>query len=220
LPLQQSALEAQAPPASAHSPSAHRGMPSLSCLHVSCVSQLPAQQLQSLLQLDDLSLQTSPFGMHALPASEPPVGLRQIPAVSPALMTHVTSPSPGVPLPAPPQHWELLVQRSPSMRHPEAGWHTRTPVGPHGAHARLQQLPPHAGTPPSPVTMPPSAAVPAQSIPSGWHALAGPVGVAPHTPSCAPVVFVHTPEQQSPPLEQASPICPQNDGCWQTPATQ
>jgi hypothetical protein len=121
LPLQQSALDAQDAPAFAHWASAHRGIPSLSCLHVSLVSQLPAQQLQSLLQLDVASLQTLPLGMHALPASEPPVGLRQIPTVMPDAMTHVTSPSPGVPLPAPPQHSALVVQRSPSTWQPEAG---------------------------------------------------------------------------------------------------
>ena len=38
-----------------------------------------------------------------------------------------------------------------------------TPVGPHGAHARLQHGPPHAGSPASLRTTPPSEAVPPQS---------------------------------------------------------
>jgi hypothetical protein len=65
LPLQQSALDAQPPPASTHSAKVQRGMPSLSCLHVSSFSQFPAQQSQFLLQLAFDSLQTSPLGMHA-----------------------------------------------------------------------------------------------------------------------------------------------------------
>jgi hypothetical protein len=204
--LQQSALDAHAPPEATHTGLAHRGIPRLSCLHVSCVSQLPAQQLQSLAQLALESLQTSPLGMQALPASEPPVGLRQMPTLAPALMTHVTKPAPGVPLPAPPQHSALDVQRSPSMWHPDAGWQTSTPVGPHGAHARLQQEPPHAGTPPSTKTTPPSAAPPEQSTPSGKHALAGPVGAAPQSPSCCPVATAQVREQQSAPVEHASPV--------------
>ena len=90
LPLQQSALEAHPAPASRHAGPVQRGMPRLSCLHVSCgcFSQLPAQQLQFLLQLMLLSLQVSPLGMHELPASEPPVGLRQMPTVAGAVMTH------------------------------------------------------------------------------------------------------------------------------------
>jgi hypothetical protein len=68
--------------------------------------------------------------------------------------------------------------------------------------------------------MPPSGAVPAHSMPSGWHALAGPVGAGPQSPSCCCPVFVHTPEQQSLPAEHESPICPQNEGCWQVPLMQ
>jgi hypothetical protein len=63
VPLQQSALEAQELPAPTHWAPVQRGTPTLSCLHVSIVSQLPAQQSQ--LELHDIvaSLQTSPFGL-------------------------------------------------------------------------------------------------------------------------------------------------------------
>jgi hypothetical protein len=220
LPLQQSALDEHAVPASTHAAPVQRGIPRLSRLQVSSVLQLPVQQLQSLLQLVVASLQTSPFGMQAFPASEPPVGLRQMPTVSGALMTHVTRPAWGSPLPAPPQHCALFVQMSPSILHPDAGWQTSTPVGPHGAHARLQHEPPHAGTPPSWITMPPSGVVPAQSVPSGVQELAGPVGAEPQIPSACVPVMVQTCEQQSAPVAQASPVWPQYDGCWQRPATQ
>jgi hypothetical protein len=96
-------------------------MPSLSCLHVPSVSQFPEQQLQSLLQLAFESLQTSPLGMQACPASEPPVGLRQIPTLAPGLIAHVTSPAPGVVPPAPPQHSALELHKSPSILQPDAG---------------------------------------------------------------------------------------------------
>jgi hypothetical protein len=93
LPLQQSALDEHVDPAARHAAPVHRGMPRLSCLQVSSVLQLPVQQLQSLLQLIVASLQTPPLGMQAFPASEPPVGLRQMPTVRGALMTHVTRPA-------------------------------------------------------------------------------------------------------------------------------
>jgi hypothetical protein len=99
-----------------------------------------------------------------------------------------------------------LVQMSPTRWHPLAGWQTRTPVGPHGAHERLQQAPPHDGIPPSMMTMPPSAVVPAQSMPSVRLQLAPVVGGEPHTPSGCVPDLVQTPEQQSPPLAHASPI--------------
>jgi hypothetical protein len=44
LPPQQFALEAQEPPAFTHCMAAQRGTPTLSCLQVSSVSQLPLQQ--------------------------------------------------------------------------------------------------------------------------------------------------------------------------------
>jgi len=144
--LQQSALEAHAPPASAQCALAHRGTPSLSCLQVSIVSQLPEQQ--SHVELHDIvdSLQTAPFGSQLRPDSA------QMPTVAPGLIWQVTfmpfgAGALGTPLP--PQQSPSFVHRSPMVWQPVAGWQTSTPVGPHGAHERLQQPPPHAGTPPS-----------------------------------------------------------------------
>lgn len=41
-----------------------------------------------------------------------------------------TAPSPSTPDPAAPQQSLLVRQRSPSTRHPWAGWQMFTPVGP------------------------------------------------------------------------------------------
>lgn len=81
-PLQQFALDAHAPPASTHAP-VHRGMPTLSSLHVSAFSQLPEQQLQDALHDIASNLQTSPSGLQ-------PIGLRQTPTVKGAVISHVT----------------------------------------------------------------------------------------------------------------------------------
>jgi hypothetical protein len=145
-PLQQSALEAHPPPASAHCALAQRGTPSLSCLQVSSVSQLPEQQSQVALHDIVDSLQTAPFGSQLRPASE------QMPRVAPGLIwqtTFLPFDAGALGTPGPPQQSLSFVQRSPIVWQPVAGWQTRTPVGPHGAHERLQQPPPHAGTPPS-----------------------------------------------------------------------
>jgi hypothetical protein len=106
-PLQQSALDAHAPPALAHCIPAQRGTPTLSCLHVSIVSQLPEQQSHDELQLIAASLQTSPFGLH-------PEGRRQTPTGPPPLISHVTGlpDPPGSPLA--PQQSVSVVQRSPT----------------------------------------------------------------------------------------------------------
>jgi hypothetical protein len=93
------------------------------------------------------------------------------------------------------------------------------PVGPHGAHARLQHAPPHSGRPPSMNTVPPSPALPAQSCPSASPQFAAPAGgAAEQVPSAAPEAIVHEPAQQSAPVEQASPACPQKDDAWHVPA--
>jgi hypothetical protein len=83
-PLQQLALDAHAAPVAAHVPGAQRGTPTLSCLQVSIVWQLPAQQSQEELQLIVLSLQTSPSGLQ-------PMGRRQTPTVFGAVMEHTTA---------------------------------------------------------------------------------------------------------------------------------
>jgi hypothetical protein len=121
-PPQQSALEAHDAPASPHATFAQRGTPSESCLHVSIVSQFPAQQSQDALHDAVASLQTSPFGLH-------PMGLRQTPTLLGGVMLQVTGfvGSPGIP--TEPQQSVSLVQRSPTTWQPDAGWQIRTPVG-------------------------------------------------------------------------------------------
>jgi hypothetical protein len=212
-PPQQLALDAHAPPAATHCAPAHRGTPTLSCLQVSIVSQLPLQQSHEELQDIVFSLQTSPSGLH-------PIGFRQTPSVPGVVMSHVTGlwEPPGNP--AEPQQSVSLVQRSPTTWQPLAGWHTRTPVGPHGAHARLQHGPPHAGRPPASTRTTAFAAL-SQSCPSTTPQLAGPPGgCAPQVPSVAPAAIVHVPVQQSDPPAHESPPWPQKEDAWHVPFEQ
>jgi hypothetical protein len=74
-----------------------------------------------------------------------------------------TAPSPRTPEPAAPQQSALVRQRSPSTRHPCAGWQMLTPDGPYGAQSRLQQLP---QLPPG--QMVPSTAVQLTAPLDGW----------------------------------------------------
>jgi hypothetical protein len=161
-PLQQSALVEQAWPAATHMAPAHRGTPTLSCRHVSIVSQLPAQQSHDALQLIVFNLHTSPFGLH-------PVGLRHTPMVPPLVILQVTLPDPGPGSPADPQQSESFEHESPTTWQPLAGWQMSTSVGPYGAHRRLQHDPPHVGI------VPPSN-VPPQTVPSTMEQLAAPEG--------------------------------------------
>jgi hypothetical protein len=213
-PPQQLALDAHEAPAATHCAPAQRGTPMLSCLQVSSVSQLPLQQSHDELQDIVLSLHTSPSGLQ-------PIGLRQMPSVAGAVMSHVTAFPDPPGKPAEPQQSPSFEQRSPTTWHPLAGWQTSTPVGPQGAHARLQQGPPHAGKPAALIATPPSAADPPQICPSTTPQLAGPLGgLAPQVPSVAPAAIVHPPVQQSDPIEQASPPWPQNDEAWHVPFEQ
>jgi hypothetical protein len=155
-PPQQFALEAQAPPAATHCAAAHRGTPTVSCLQVSCVSQLPLQQSHDELHDIVFSLQTSPSGLQ-------PIGLRHTPTVLGAVMTQVTGLPDPPGRPAEPQQSVSFVQMSPTTWHPLAGWQTSTPVGPQGAHARLQHGPPQAGIPASLCATPEGPAVPPHS---------------------------------------------------------
>jgi hypothetical protein len=106
-PLQQSALDAHELPAFTHWAKAQRGTPTLSCLQVSIVSQLPAQQSHDELHDIVLSLHTSPLGLH-------PIGSRQMPTGPPLLMSQVTGlPDPPA-IPIAPQQSTSAVQRSPT----------------------------------------------------------------------------------------------------------
>ena len=138
-PLQQSALDAQDAPASTHCEKAHRGTPTLSCRQVSSW-QLPEQQLQVSLHDIWSRRQTSPLGLQ-------PIGSRHTPTVDGAVTTHVTGLLEPPAMPLAPQQSPSWWQRSPTGWQPLAGWQTRTPVGPQGAHARLQHPPPHWGKP-------------------------------------------------------------------------
>jgi hypothetical protein len=103
-----------------------------------------------------------------------------------------------------PQQSLSVTHVSPSTWQPVAGWQISTPVGPHGAHRRLQQLPPH----------PPSPAGELQSCPSAAEQFP-PNANWPQVPTLAPVGIVQVPTQQSPLVWHASPVCPQNDEGWQ-----
>jgi hypothetical protein len=117
-----------------------------------------------------------------------------MPMSAPGSFSHVTFPSPGRPVPAAPQQSPSLRQRSPLTRQPLAGWQTLTPVGPNGAHSRLQHsLQAPQVSPSSPV----------QYVP--------PPAGRPQTPSFAPAAIVQTPPQQSPAFVHASPVWMQND---------
>ncbi len=85
----------------------HRGTPTLSCRHVSIVSQLPLQQSHDALQLIVANLHTSPFGLHE-------IGLRHTPRAPPLEKSHVTLPDPGPGSAADPQQSESCAQRSPT----------------------------------------------------------------------------------------------------------
>jgi hypothetical protein len=104
--LQQSALEAHDPPSLMQLPKAHRGMPRLSWMHV-FAWQLPAQQSHVSLHEFELSLQTSPLGLH-------PEGNRHVPTVLPGLMVQVTAFIEPPAIPAAPQQSSSLTQRSPT----------------------------------------------------------------------------------------------------------
>jgi hypothetical protein len=212
--LQQSALDAHELPAPTHCAPVHRGTPTLSCLHVSSVSQFPAQQSHDELHDIVASLQTSPLGLH-------PIGSRQMPTGPPPLMSHVTGLLDPPGRPVEPQQSESARQMSPTGLQPLAGWQTSTPVGPQGAHARLQHGPPHLGRPLSMKTAPPSNPVPPQSCPSTRPQLAGPLGAeAAHVPIVWPLGMVHVPVQQSPSAAQASSGCTQNEDAWHVPPEQ
>src|ERR1700756_2159485 len=85
-----------------------------------------------------------------------------------------------------PQQSGSVSHVSPSTWQPVAGWQMSTPVGPHGAHRRLQQLPPH----------PPSPAGGVQNSPSVTEQFP-PNANWPHVPTAAPLGTVQVPTQQS-----------------------
>jgi hypothetical protein len=202
---QQSALVAQAwpdlDPASPH-PTAfnvQRGIPRMSCWHAKGTwFTLPEQQSFSALQDIEASLQMAPAGLHALPLSQRPTGSVATPLLQ--------WPVPVCPwMPPKPQQSESVRQTSPVGRHPLGGWQMSTPLV-CGAHARLQQLPPQLGIPPSVMTVPPL-----QASPATWHPVVpGALGWR-QSPSVAPPALLHSPPQHSASVAHASPVCTQNE---------
>ena len=91
-----------------------------------------------------------------------------------------------------------------------------TCVGPHGAQSRLQQSPPHIG---SPASVKP-ASVFEHTTPSTALHWAPVWGGCPQTPNVLPCAMVQMPPQQSVACWQASPACPQYEGCAQMPFSQ
>jgi hypothetical protein len=207
LPPQQSALDAHPEPAVTHCAYVQRGTPTLSCWHVSRFwpSQTPLQQSHDELHDMLASLQTSPLGLH-------PCGFSQMPT-PPSVAVHVTGPLVGwLGIVADPQQSESLRQTSPTGWQPLAGWQTSTPVGPHGAHDRLQHAPPQTGMPPSTYVVPPSGAEPPQSMPSTSPQFAPPPLVEPEqVPATCPDAVLQMPVQQSELCVQISPAWPQKD---------
>jgi hypothetical protein len=202
---QQSALVAHScpvrSPASAQSPTpVQRGMPNKSCWHaVGTRFTLPAQQLFSALHDEVASLQTAPAGRQAVP-------LLHLPTGSPGALLQCTDPfPPGIP--GDPQQSESSRQTSPVGRHPLGGWQTKIPLGPQGAHDRLQHSPPQTGSPPSvPVAPPP------QTSPANVHPVAPGAVDLTHVPSDAPCSKWQIPVQHSALAAQASWVCVQKDG--------
>ena len=208
---QQSALDAQGcpwvVPASGHTPViVQRGMPRLSCWQSQgCVCTVPAQQRSVALHDVVASLQIAPAGEHLFPLSQRPTG-----SLAFAFEQCTSLAAPPVGVPGAPQQSLSIRQSSPVGRHPVGGSQMKTPVGAYGAHARLQQLPPHAGRPPSP-TVPASDNAPPHASPSTVHIVAPGAEGTLHTPIVIPVPLVQMPPQHSLFVEQMSPVCVQND---------
>jgi hypothetical protein len=172
-------------------PLAHRGTPRLSGRHAVLALPSPAQQSWFALHDIVMSLQMSPFGVQPMCCwQKPPMHATALPEVGiPASMSACD-----------PQQSLSVTHVSPSTWQPVAGWQMFTPVGPHGAHKRLQQLPPH----------PPSPAGELHSWPSAAEQFPPNVNAA-QVPTLAPLGMLHVPTQQSVLEWQASPVCPQND---------
>jgi hypothetical protein len=81
----------------------------------------------------------------------------------------------------------------------------------YGAHARLQQSPPHDGTPPSFTEMPPSGVTPPHTAPATKQPVVPGAAGALHVPSVAPAALPQMPPQHSRSFEHASPFCMQNE---------
>jgi len=164
---------------------------------------LPEQQLFSALHDIVASLQMAPAGRQAFPLSQRPTG-----SLALALLQLPTPVEPCTP--PKPQQSESPRQISPVGRQPLGGWQMKTPVL-YGAHARLQQLPPHAGRPDA-FRIPPSPAAPApQTSPATVQPVVpGALGCL-QRPSVAPCALVQSPPQHSKSDAQTSPVWLQYD---------
>ena len=190
-----------------------RGMPRMSCWQTNGFwLTLPAQQLFSALHDVVASLQMAPAGRHAWPLSQRPTGSFVL------ALLHTTPDEFGVP--TPPQQSASVRQSSPVGWQPLGGWQMKSaPL--YGAQARLQQSPPHAGTPASIDVMPPSvvAAAP-QASPAAVQPVVPGGLVWVQRPMVAPACFVQIPPQHSALAAQTSPFCVQYEPLAQRPPLQ
>jgi hypothetical protein len=102
----------------------------------------------------------------------------------PEVRSQTPFPSPGKPVPATPQQSVLTRQRPPSVRQPDVGWQTKTPLAGSGAQSLLQ----HDAQSLKPAHTEPSMALPVQP---------DPLGGSPQVPEVLPAAKLHVPEQQS-----------------------
>ena len=115
---QQSALDAQRPPASTHAaPCAgvQRPMPVLSATQVGLFSQLPAQQSHDWLHDDVTRRQSSPAALQ-------PIATLHKPTAQPGERTHTVGVTPAPNAPGPPQQSLSTEQTSPTTWQPLEGW--------------------------------------------------------------------------------------------------
>jgi hypothetical protein len=112
-----------------------RGTPNGSRTQATNLGRWSPQQSARELEMphvyvDALKWQTSPSGSHVPPCALGP-GVMHTPTLPPLTeFEHTTDPSPRTPEPVAPQQSAFDRHRSPSTRHPRAGWQMLTPVGP------------------------------------------------------------------------------------------
>jgi hypothetical protein len=156
----------------------------------------PAQQLFSALHDIAASLQMAPAGRQELPLSQRPT--------ESAGLALLQLPTPVLPCTPPkPQQSASCRHVSPVGLQPLGGWQICTPLL-KGAQARLQQLPPQLGIPPSAAAMPDPQTSPATVHP----VVPGALGCA-QTPRVTPLALLQRPPQHSRSDAHVSPVCVQ-----------
>lgn len=196
-------------------PKPHRGIPRASWRQDggSATVDVPEQQSARALHETVANRQMSPLLAQPPAFLQRPTGDPPTPSPEQKASVPVDPPRSA----AEPQQSESARQSSSGGWHPSGGWQISTPVARNGAQARLQQLPPHAGTPPS--DTPASAPAPHTNPAIVHPPVPGALGTV-QSPMVAKPTFVQRPPQQSLLAPQLSPVCPQYDGALQTPALQ